>query len=133
MRRTNKLEERIKDKLELYSRYVVIIILLLLGTSLYRSAAKNISVRERIEEELASIEDLKEENLRLKREVENVSTEKFVELKLRDELGLAKEGEYVVVLPDAETLKKIAPKLESEEETLPHPNWKKWAQLFDFI
>ena len=133
MRNTNKLEERIRERVGSYSKYIVVIILLFLGTSLYKSASKNISVRKRIEEELASTEALKKDNLRLKREVENVSTEEFVELQLRNELGLAKEGEYVVVLPDAETLKKIAPKLESEEETLPFPNWKKWAQFFDFI
>jgi hypothetical protein len=41
-----------------------------------------------------------------------------------------KEGEVIVVLPDEDILRKLAPLLPTEENTLPEPNWKKWEKLF---
>ena len=41
-----------------------------------------------------------------------------------------KDGETIVVLPEEETLRKMAPRFEREEEVLPDPTWKKWVKLF---
>ena len=59
-----------------------------------------------------------------------VKGEEYIEKQLRDNLGLAKEGEIVVVLPDEEILRKIAPSVPEEEDILPDPTWKKWLKLF---
>jgi hypothetical protein len=85
-----------------------------------------------IEEAQEQVDKLKEENQRLEEKIKEVRNIEFVEKQLRDKLGLAKEGEIVIVLPEDEVLRKLAPKIEEEEEVLPDPNWKKWMQLFDF-
>ncbi|MDP3994252.1 MAG: hypothetical protein Q8P91_00270, partial [bacterium] len=58
--------------------------------------------------------------------------QEYIEKQLRDKLGLSKEGETIVVLPDADTLRKLVPPIPGEEEILPDPNWKKWLKLFNF-
>lgn len=55
----------------------------------------------------------------------------YVEREVRDKLGLAREGEVIVVLPDEHVLRKLAPREEPEfslEETL--PIWRQWMRLF---
>jgi phosphoglycerate-specific signal transduction histidine kinase len=84
----------------------------------------------KIEKEKEKIEKLKKEKEELQKDVEMARSEEFIEKQLRDNLGLAKEGEIVVILPDYETVKKFAPGIEEEEDLLPEPNWKKWVNLF---
>lgn len=61
---------------------------------------------------------------------EKVISEEFIEKQARDKLGLAKEGEVVVVLPDEETLKKLAPPDEEEVFLEIAPPWKQWVRMF---
>ena len=86
--------------------------------------------KEGLKEKEDDIEKIREENEELSQRVEIFKSEEFVESQLRDKLGLAKEGETIIVLPDEETIKKFAPSDEKEEEILPDPNWKKWFKLF---
>ena len=62
--------------------------------------------------------------------MEKVQSDIYIEKQMRDKLGLAKEEEVVIIMPDEEILRKLAPTYPEEEQTLPDPNWKKWAQLF---
>jgi cell division protein FtsB len=55
----------------------------------------------------------------------------YLEAQLRNKLGLAKEGEIVLVLPPAEELKKLSPQIEAETEAKPKPNYQKWLDLFN--
>lgn len=116
--------------LEKYSKYAGILILILLSTSLFKSYQKTLKTKALVEREKKRIEELKSQNAKLEGELERVKSEEFIEKQLRDKLGLAKAGEIVLVLPDAETLKKLAPKVGEEEEALPDPTWKKWMNLF---
>jgi len=90
------------------------------------------NVNDTIAEEEAVVADLWKENEELKKELQILGSEEYKERQLRDKLGLAKEGELIVVLPDDETLRKLAPKSLEEEDSLPDPNWKKWMHLFGF-
>lgn len=113
-----------------YYSFIAFFLVVILGFSFFRNLTKSFQVQRKIQEEERKVEALKSENERLKRESEKVMSGVYIEKQLRDRLGLAKEGEYVVVLPDEETLKRLAPKIEEEEEILPEPNWKKWYKLF---
>ena len=113
-----------------YYGFVAFFLVVILGFSFFRNLTKSFQVQRKIQEEERKVETLKRENERLKRESEKVMSGVYIEKQLRDRLGLAKEGEYIVVLPDEETLKRLAPKIEEEEEILPEPNWKKWYKLF---
>lgn len=113
-----------------YTKYLGLLLLVGLAISLVRSYQRGIKTKAAIEKEKAKIERLKDENAKLEQDLVRVKSSEYIEKQLRDKLGLAKTGEIVLVLPDAETLKKLAPKMEEEEETLPDPPWKKWVQLF---
>lgn len=113
-----------------YTKYLGLLLLLGLGTSLVRSYQKAARTKEAILKEKDKVEELKNENAKLEEDLVRVKSAEYIEKQLRDKLGLAKEGEIVLVLPDAETLKKLAPKIEEEEEALPDPPWRKWLELF---
>lgn len=125
-----KVVEKLKEKSKAYSNYLFIFIFLLMLTSLIRNILRAVEADKRIEKMQSRVGKLKEENEALKEELAVTKSEESIEKQLRDKLGLAKEGEIVIVLPDEEILESLAPSLEEEEETLPDPNWKKWLKLF---
>lgn len=113
-----------------YTKYLGLLLLLGLGTSLVKSYQKGARTKAVIEREKERIEELKKENAKLEEDLLRVKSAEYVEKQLRDKLGLARTGEIVLVLPDAETLKKLAPRLEEEEDILPDPPWRRWMNLF---
>lgn len=113
-----------------FSKYAALLLLIGLSSSLFRSYQRAAKTKAVIDREKTKVEELKKENTKLGEDLARVKSEEFIERQLRDKLGLAKPGEIVLVLPDAETLKKLAPPLEREEDVLPDPPWKKWQRLF---
>jgi len=110
--------------------WVSIFLILVFSISLIRSVTKILEAKRRIKEEAAKVEKLKVENEEVKKKIEAVKTQEYLEKQMRDKLGLAKEGEIAVILLDEETLRKLAPQEIEEKETLPDPTWKKWLKLF---
>lgn len=111
--------------------FPVLLVLLLILISSFTKSIKRIREGDLlIKKTKVKIEKLNEENKILEEQLRITQSEEFVEKQLRDKLGLAKEGEIVLVLPDNETLKKLAPVIPSEEEVTLKPNWKKWLELF---
>ncbi|MBN1169382.1 septum formation initiator family protein [Candidatus Woesebacteria bacterium] len=117
-------------KLGDYSKILLVLMVIFFSISLYRNYSKVKSSSERIEAARERVEQLKRENDTLKQDLKEKESEEFIEKELRDKLNLAKEGEIIVVLPDEEILRKLAPEREDEEEYLPDPNWKKWLKIF---
>ena len=66
----------------------------------------------------------------MQEKLDKVQSEEFIEKQLRDILGMVREGEIVIILPEDDIVRSFAPKFEKEEEVLPDPNWKKWLKLF---
>jgi len=124
--------ESIKNKVERYSGFFLIFLSLILLLSLARNVLKIRKSEQKIRQAEEGVAKLKMENEELQQKLGETTQAEYVEKQLRDKLGLAREGEIVVVLPDDETLRKLAPKPVEEEETLPDPNWKKWVHLFGF-
>ena len=125
-----KFTEKLKEKLRVYSNYLLIFIFLLMFASLIRNILRVVESNKRIEKAQDRVEKLKGENEKLEEKLAVTRSEGYIEKQLRDKLGLAKEGEIVIVLPDEKILETFAPSLEEEEETLPDPNWKKWLKMF---
>jgi len=125
-----KFIEKLKEKLRVYSNYLLIFIFLLMFASLIRNILRVVESNKRIEKAQDQVEKLKKENEELEEKLAVTKSEGYIEKQLRDKLGLAKEGEIVIVLPDEKILETLAPSLEEEGETLPDPNWKKWLKLF---
>lgn len=125
-----KFTTKIKTEFKAYLNIVYIIISLLMLVSLTRNIIKVREAKERLKEKEDRIEKIRKENEELSQKVDMFKSDEFVERQLRDKLGLAREGEMIVVLPDDETIRKFAPNDEKEEEILPDSNWKKWFKLF---
>lgn len=130
MLKPKTLKERIYEKIDHNSKYLLLVLALLLVISLVRNIAKTMEIKKRIAKERATLAQLISQKEELTRKLAESQSQEFLEEQLRNKLGLSKEGEIVVVLPDAETLKQIAPAVPEEKEVLPPPTWKKWLKLF---
>jgi cell division protein FtsB len=113
-----------------FKLFFLALLCLLMALSLFRNLTKIQGVKKRIENAKIRAEALKAENQRLVEELRKVQSESFLEKEMRDKLGLAKEGEVVVVLPEPEVLRKLSPQIPEEEEVLPLPPWQQWLNLF---
>ena len=91
--------------------------------SLSRNKLRILEAQERLEK-------LEKEHEELEEKERAVQSTEFKEEQIRDKLGLVKEGEIIVVLPDPEIVKKFAPPPEASENKKEEPNWKKWVDLF---
>lgn len=118
---------------ELFSKvggYLVWLVLILLVLSLIRNVGRVSLVDAEIKKQKDIIAKMQADNARLEAEVNNAQSQVFIEKQIRDKLGLALPGEAIVILPDEDTLRKLAPAQISESDTLPDPTWKKWLKLF---
>jgi cell division protein FtsB len=125
-----KTQNNLKNRLKQYSKYLFLFLATLFLISLVRNVFKISEAKKSIDEARARVEKLARENKELSEKLQSVQSENYTEKQLRDKLGMAKEGETVVILPDTETVKKLAPRVEEEEGALPDPVWKHWLRLF---
>ena len=110
--------------------YGLLLIAIFLSFSLARNIVSFTKANQALKKEEALIEELEKEVVSLEGQVKLVNTQDFVEKVARDKLGLAKEGEIVVVLPENEVLARLAPQIPKGDDFLPPPNWQKWLKLF---
>ncbi len=118
-------------KISKFGKIFILLVGIVFAASLIRNIQTILSSDQKIDSADQKLEEVKVINDELKQEVKKVESEHFVELQARDKLGLAKDGETVVILPDEATLRRMAPPQEAfESPSLPDPNWKKWWKLF---
>ncbi len=110
--------------------YAIWGLILILSVTLLKNIGHTKDVQKQIEAEKAKIEKIETDNQKLIAQITETQSPQFIEKQVRDKLGLGREGEAVVVLPDEDTLRKLAPKIPQDEDTLPDPTWKKWLNLF---
>ena len=120
------------DKFKNYQKYLLLLLCIVFALSLVKNIARIKNAQIRVEKMKERVDKLQKEKEELQIKVEEAKKQEYIEKQLRDKLGLSKEGETIVVLPDADTLRKLVPPIPEEEETLPDPNWKKWLKLFNF-
>lgn len=84
---------------------------------------------ERLTQAVDRLHQVEVKNTELKNQLKEVASKEYIEKQARDKLGLAKEGEVVVVIPE-EKIKQVLglSKDEKNEEKL--PNWLGWLRLF---
>ncbi len=105
-------------------------LIILLTISTVKNINRVASIRSQVEKERQKVERMKVENAKLEEQIAEAQGQEFIEKQIRNKLGLVKSGEAIVVLPDEEIIRKLAPQKVVEEDTLPDPNWKKWLKLF---
>ncbi|MFI5241038.1 MAG: septum formation initiator family protein [Microgenomates group bacterium] len=84
----------------------------------FKDTSKQVDVQK---ERLA---ELRRENEDLKRDLEYKKSQGFTEAEIRNKLGLAKEGETVVVLPGK------GDETAADEQIVQKSNVEKWKELF---
>lgn len=104
-------------------RIVIFAIAIFFVVSLSRSIFSLWQKESIVVEEEKKLGDLKEKHQQLKESFSTTQSQEFIEEKARSSLGLAKEGEYVVVLPP------ITPVI-TPSPTPQLDSWQKWWRLF---
>jgi len=122
--------EKVKIKAKKLFGLAIWILALLLLISTVKNIKKVADINSAVRTEKAKVEKMQEENVQIAAQIAQTQGDAYIEKQIRDKLGLAKAGEAIVVLPDVDTLRKLAPQIPVEENTLPDPNWKKWIKLF---
>lgn len=105
-------------------------VFVILASSLVKSIKRIKIGDDVIEKTKVKIEKTEEENKRLSEQLQITQSEEFMEKQLRDKMGLAKEGEILLVLPEANIVRKLSPQIPDEEEAKPKTNLQKWIELF---
>jgi len=122
--------EKVKIKAKKLFGLAIWILAFLLLISTVKNIQKVADINSAVRTEKAKVEKMQEENAQLAAQIAQTQGDAYIEKQIRDKLGLAKPGESIVVLPDPEILRQLAPQIPVEENTLPDPNWKKWMKLF---
>jgi cell division protein FtsB len=120
----------IKQKFKAVLRWGFVILGVLLALSLVRSISRIVGSGEKVKQAQADLDRLKKENADLTKELSGLQSVGFIEKQARDKLGLARKGEIVVILPDEDKLRQLAPELSVKHYDLPKSNWEKWIDLF---
>lgn len=127
--------EKNKEKPTLITKLItvgLIVLTILVIGAFFRNLSKLKKAKERIAEKEKEINELRKKNDEIKDRLKEISSEAYIEKQLRDNLGMSKEGEKVIVLPDEETLKGLVPEINKTEEETKLPNWKMWLDFFGF-
>jgi hypothetical protein len=110
--------------------YAVWGLILILALSVLKNVRRDAQINNQIQAEKVKLAKIQADNDKLTQELVQTQNPNFIEKEVRDKLGLGKEGEAIVVLPDGDTLRKLAPQMPLEVDALPDPNWVKWEKLF---
>ena len=114
------------------SKIVIVIAALVLIFIIYNFGVRILTAfkaGDRLTEAADRLHALEIKNKELKQQLEDVTSPDYIEKTARDKLGLAKEGEVVVVIPEEKIKQVLGVKKDSaEEERL--DNWLGWFRLF---
>jgi len=126
----NFIKELMHKLTEKFGNILILVLIITLSISLLNSFNNFQAASGQIKKEEERLDRISAENQKLKKQLEEVHSQDYIEKQLRDTLGMSKSGEIVLIMPDEEVVKRFAPEFENEVETLPDPNWKKWLHLF---
>lgn len=111
-------------------RLLILVLGIYLIVSLVQQSVSLWRAEERIKMAQRKAEEARQENEKLVEELKYVQSEEFVEKEARDKLGLGKEGETIVVLPQDLIEKKVDKVKKEQEEQEKIPNWQQWKEVF---
>lgn len=120
-----------KSFLDIVTRLISIFFVIVAIGSLVRTINRVMLSESRIGAAEERLGEVKREQAELLKQLEFVQSDFFQDQMARDQLGLARESEIVVVLPDDDIVRRLSPrKMEQEESPQTEPNWRKWRNLF---
>ena len=130
LNRTKTLNKEKAGKWHKIMGYLWLFAVILIIASIFRNIRRISLIRTNLEEERKTVSRMEDENKQIQEKIMSMQKIDFLEREARNKLGLVKEGEVVVILPEDSILTKLAPKITVEEESGIDPNWKQWLKLF---
>ena len=127
---TDRKLEALKLKFKHLLGYATWILVVLLLISTVKNVSRVLNIRKQVEEERMRVEKMQADNTALQAQIAEAQGSDYIDKQIRNKLGLTKEGEVVVVLPEESVVRSLAPPETVDEEVLPDPNWRKWLKLF---
>lgn len=106
----------------------ILTIVLILAYNILGQITSALKAEERLQEAVEKLHSLEVKNKELKKKLEAVKTPDFIEREARDKLGLVREGETLVVIPDEKI--KLVLNRERQEVEARLPNWLGWWRVF---
>lgn len=107
---------------------IIFCISLLAAVSLSRSVYSLWRKRDYVRERADRLAWEQAEKARIKKEIKEAQKPEFIEKEAREKLGMTKEGETVVIMPN-DKLQMTNGKTDEKTPVL-ISNWKKWWRLF---
>jgi len=107
--------------------FAIIVVLLLTINDLAHSIYSIWQKKDLIVQAQNNLDQEKEENQKLKKEITQVNQPQFIESQARNNLLLAKPGEGVVMLPSTMVSASPSPTTKPIDT---RPNWQKWWDAF---
>lgn len=105
-------------------RFLLLAILIMAIISLSQRTADLVGRAKKWQEEKKNLAQIEKENEELRAYLDYVESDSFLEKEARNSLGMSKEGEMMIVLPQ---------EAEAKAETAfssPSPVWRQWWELF---
>ncbi|MBI2011254.1 septum formation initiator family protein [Candidatus Daviesbacteria bacterium] len=109
---------------------VITLLIILVIISLGRQIIGALQAGDRLDTTTERLVRLQQENRLLKEKLKDTQRLDFIEEQARDKLGLAKENEVIVIIPESEVKKVLS--LNKGKEEIKLSNWQGWLKLFGF-
>lgn len=107
-----------------YFALIIIVLSFFLTFNLSRGVWDAYRNKNKLEQSQKTLEQVKEENALLKKDLEYKQSQFFIEKEAREKLNLSKQNEVVAILPELSNFDKT-PKKE-----ILISNWERWYRLF---
>lgn len=107
---------------------VAILLVLVISYNLIGHILTALKANDRLSEAVGGLNQLDIKNKELRAQLEKVKSPEYIEEQARDKLGLSKEGEIMVVIPE-DKLKQVMG-LGKKMEEVRLPNWLGWLKVF---
>lgn len=106
---------------------IVILFVIFAVYNLLNQITDTLNASDRLSKIAEDVYRAEVKNKELKKKLSEIKSPQFIEEQARNKLGLAKEGETVVIIPD-EKIKQILGATEAAQPRL--PNWLGWLRVF---
>lgn len=107
---------------------VVATLVLIVAYNLIIQIADAVRSQERLSAQAETVYKLEAKNRELKNKLSQIQSTEFIEEQARNKLGLSKEGETLVIIP--EDILKLVMGVSSSAQISRLPNWLGWLKLF---
>lgn len=103
-------------------------VLLIFAYNLIGQIFNTLKSEDRLSYATEQLYELEKKNKALNKRLAEIKSEYFVEQQARDKLGLVREEETVVIIPEEKIKQVLGTQKQAEEPRL--PNWQGWLRLF---